>query len=175
MRTLHALTGALLLCFVTSTSVCIAQTKNAATDKQRQENLDKLQKKQAKQRAAYNKMSDEQKAVARKKALERKTGKSTNSKPVIKTGSSPGKPGTINKSGAIKTKPANVSKGLKPSPVFKTSKVNSKASEPVKPAIKSNAAKKPVQASKPIMIKPAVKTKSPADATKETSAGKDKK
>jgi hypothetical protein len=131
MKIVHALTGTLLCCFLVSASFSVAQTKNAATDKQRQENLDKLQKKQAKQRAAYNKMTDEQKAVARTKALERKTGISGGTTPV---GNKPVKPTTM-KTGA-KKKPVKPLPASKPVTNATTSKAAEKSGKPQSPAVK---------------------------------------
>jgi len=176
MKTIHVLSGALLLCFITATSLSSAQTKNAATDKQRQENLDKLQKKQAKQRAAYNKMTDEQKAVARTKALERKTGKTSGTKPISKTGlgTAKSKGNTLKKEGVVNAKPINVSKKSKPAPVWKTPASGSKTIK-TKPTVNANADKKPAVTAEPVLQKPTIHHKTSTTATKVIGNSKDKK
>lgn len=131
MKIIHALTGTLLFCLITTASVSIAQTKNASTDKQRQENLDKLQKKQAKQKAAYNKMTEEQKAVARTKAQERKTGKSGGTTPEV---NKPLKPTTM-KTGAAKP-PVKALPAGKPGTNATTTKTAGKPGKPQSPAVK---------------------------------------
>jgi hypothetical protein len=176
MKTIQLLTGTLLLCFLSSGSLCQAQTKNAATDIHRQENLDKLQKKRDKQRAAYNKMTEEQKAVARAKALERKTGKPaggvTGSKPGLGTAN---KQKTTVKSGASQNvKPIPAPNTSKPNPAVNTSNDPNKKREPA-PAVKSSLDKKADVAKKSVILKPAIRTRaSVAEKTKESGKTKTK-
>jgi hypothetical protein len=187
MKTFKVFTGSLFLFFLISASSGIAQTKNAATDKQRQENLAKIQAKQNKQRDSYNKMSEEQKAVARKKSLERKTGKNTGTKPVVNTNaeSANRKVNTSTNNAAVDAKPINIPKGPKPTPKWKspkdaaTTKAASKNTTSnaisAKPALNSNAAEKSSVSTKPAIRKLGKPTKSATPASKSNSTGKDKK
>jgi len=187
MKTFNVLTVSLFLFFLISASSVIAQTKNAATDKQRQENLAKIQAKQNRQRDAYNKMSEEQKAVARKKSLERKTRKKTGTKPAVNTSaeSANRKVNTSTNKAAVDAKPISVRKGPKPTPKWKSptdatttktaSKNTTSSAISAKPALNSNATEKPSVATKPAIHKLGKQTKSATPASKATSAGTDKK
>jgi hypothetical protein len=175
MKTINVLSAALLLCFVTSASLSIGQTKNAATDKQRQENLDKLQKQQAKQRDAYNKMTEEQKAVARTKAMERKTGKTGTTQPVSKTGvgNANSSGNNVTQKGTVNAKPINVPKKSKPTPVWKSSKDGIKIN-PAKPTSAGSSDKKQEVAKKPSVLKTVVRNKQASTTSKETDKSKKK-
>jgi len=165
MKAIHAITGICLLCFTFSVSPGFSQTKNAATDKQRQANLEKIQQKQAKMRRTYNNMSEEQKAEARARALERKTGKSVTGKTVNQTGTTQSKTVTVNNDGAT-AKPIDVPKKSKPTPVWKSSRDGSKTatvsrSQP-KPGVNNNNAE---TVAKPAVSNPTSKAISAKPAT----------
>lgn len=143
MRTINVFTGALALFFLTSASITFAQTKNAATDKLRQANIEKIEKKEAKQKAAYNNMTKGQKATARAKALEHKTGGNKANPPAISKGANPaqGKVVAAREKGLVNAKPINVPKVSKPKAIWQTPKTSSKAA-PTKPPIKPSGVQK---------------------------------
>lgn len=164
MKTIHVFTSALALFFITTTANTFAQTKDAATDKQRQANLEKLQSNQAKREAIYHNMTKEQQAVARAKSLERKKAGSKAAPPAINQSANPaqGKEGAVRKEGRVNAKPVYLVKKSKPTPVWQTPK-NTNKTTPVKPPIKPDVApKSPISGAK-TQINTAT---SPANSTK---------
>jgi hypothetical protein len=173
MKTIHAITGICLLCFTFSVSPGFSQTKNAATDKQRQANLEKIQQKQAKMRKTYNNMSEEQKAEARARALERKTGKSVTGKPVNQTGTAQSKTGTVNNKDGATAKPINVPKKSKPTPVWKSSRDGSKTATVSKSQPKTGVNNNNSETvAKPAVSNPTSKAISAKPATKVSAESK---
>jgi hypothetical protein len=126
----------MLICGILLTSASTAQKPGIAADKQKQENLEKIKKRQAELKKKYNSLPPEQAEEARRRANEYKKsgGKSTGTgtKPGTTVKTNPSKLG-LQGTGSTKPKTSPTSKPKTNKPVWMDSKGHSKPVTPPAP------------------------------------------